>query len=173
MNNDGKLEGIISERDILRESAERDKMLRTTKVFQGMTENVIVGVPEDDIEYTIGVMTKNRIRHLPILENEKIAGIISLGDIVNAQLDEREYDNRYLKQYMFWELKLHFIRDRHTILILCKEYLTIIEYFHIMGFILRKFYALEIASIHLFQTDKSKGAKNQGVGRNPVEGFFI
>lgn len=43
LNNDGKLEGIISERDILRESAERDKMLRTTKVFQGMTENVIVG----------------------------------------------------------------------------------------------------------------------------------
>ncbi len=46
-------------------------MLRTTKVFQGMTENVIVGVPEDDIENTIGVMTQNRIRYLPILENEK------------------------------------------------------------------------------------------------------
>ena len=114
LDNDGKLECIISERDILRESAERDKMLRTTRVFQSMTENVIVGVPEDDIEHTIGVMTKNRIRHLPILENEKIAGIISRGDIVNAQLDEREYDNRYLKQHMFWELKLHFIRDRHT-----------------------------------------------------------
>ena len=101
MDNDGKLEGIISERDILRESADRDKMLRTTKVSQIMTENVIIGVPEDDIEYTMGVMTKNRIRHLPILENKKIAGIISLGDIINAQLDEREYDNRYLKQYMF------------------------------------------------------------------------
>ena len=97
----GKLEGILSERDILRESAERDKMLRTTKVSQVMTENIIIGLPEDDIDYTMGVMTKNRIRHFPIIENEKIVGIISLGDIVNAQLDEREYDNRYLKQYMF------------------------------------------------------------------------
>ncbi len=71
LDNDGKLEGIISERDILRESAERDKMLRTTKVSQIMTENVIIGVPEDDIEYTMGVMTKNRIRHLPIFGEKK------------------------------------------------------------------------------------------------------
>ena len=66
-----------------------------------MTEKVSIGFPEDDIEYTIGVMTKNLISHLPILETEKNVGIISLGDIVNAQLDERKYDNRYLKQYMF------------------------------------------------------------------------
>ena len=70
MDKDGKLEGIISERDILRESADRDKMLRTTKASQSMTENVIVGVPEDDIEYTKGGMTKNRIRYLPILEKK-------------------------------------------------------------------------------------------------------
>ncbi len=101
LDEDGKLEGIISERDILRESAERDKMLRTTKISQVMTKNVIIGLPEDDIDYTMGVMTKNRIRHMPIMESEKVVGIISLGDIVNAQLDERKYDNRYLKQYMF------------------------------------------------------------------------
>jgi len=101
LDEDGKLEGIISERDILRESAERDKMLRTTKISQVMTKNVIIGLREDDIDYTMGVMTKNRIRHMPIMESEKVVGIISLGDIVNAQLDEREYDNRYLKQYMF------------------------------------------------------------------------
>ena len=101
LDEDGKLEGIISERDILRESAERDKMLRTTKISQVMTKNVIIDLPEDDIDYTMGVMTKNRIRHMPIMESEKVVGIISLGDIVNAQLDEREYDNRYLKQYMF------------------------------------------------------------------------
>ncbi len=100
LDKDGKLEGIIYERDILRESADRDEMLRTTKVSQIMTENVIIGVPEDDIEYTVGVMTKNRIRHLPILEKKNRRHHFT-GDIVNAQLDEREYDNRYLKQYMF------------------------------------------------------------------------
>ncbi len=57
--------------------------------------------------------------------------------------------------------------------ILCEKYLTIIEYFHIMGFILRKSYALEIATIHLFQSDKSKGRNKPGVGRNPLESFFI
>jgi len=72
LDNDGKLEGSISERDILRESAERDKMLRTKKVSRIMTEKLIIGVPGDDIEYTMGVMTKNRIRHVPILENEKL-----------------------------------------------------------------------------------------------------
>jgi len=77
------------------------EVLRTTKISRVMTENVIIGLPEGDIDYTMGVMTKNRIRHLPIMENEKVVGIISLGDIVNAQLDKREYDNRYLKQYMF------------------------------------------------------------------------
>ena len=47
-------------------------MLRTKKVSRIMTEKLIIGVPGDDIEYTMGVMTKNRIRHVPILENEKL-----------------------------------------------------------------------------------------------------
>lgn len=95
------LVGIISERDILRESAEREKLLRTTKISQIMTKEVIIGVPDDESDYTLGIMTKNRIRHLPVLENDKVVGIVSLGDVVNAELDEQEYNNRYLKQYMF------------------------------------------------------------------------
>jgi len=97
----GELVGIISERDILRESAERDRELRKTKVRDVMSTDLIIGVQDDDISYTMGIMTKNRIRHLPVMDNEKIVGIVSLGDVVKAQLDEREYDNRYLKQYMF------------------------------------------------------------------------
>jgi len=96
-----KLLGIISERDILRESAERDRELRKTKVKDVMSTDLIIGVPDDDISYTMGIMTNNRIRHLPIMDNDNIVGIVSLGDVVKAQLDEREYDNRYLKQYMF------------------------------------------------------------------------
>ncbi len=96
-----KLVGIISERDILRESAERDNKLRKTPVKDVMTKDLIIGVLDDDIEYTLGIMTKNRIRHLPIMDQNKIAGIISIGDAVKAQLDEQEFTNRYLKQYMF------------------------------------------------------------------------
>jgi CBS domain-containing protein len=97
----GKLVGIITERDILRESAERDSKLRKTKIKDVMTKDLIIGVLEDEIEYTMSILTKNRIRHLPIMDQNSIAGIISIGDVVKAQLDEKEYDNRYLKQYIF------------------------------------------------------------------------
>ena len=66
-----------------------------------MTKDVIVGLLDDDMDYTLSVMTKNRIRHLPIMEKDKNVGIISLADVVKGQLDESEHDNRYLKQYMF------------------------------------------------------------------------
>ncbi|MFQ5603933.1 MAG: CBS domain-containing protein [bacterium] len=101
MNKSGKPSGIISERDILRESAERDQQLRKTKIQNVMTRDLIIGLPDDDITYTMGVMTQNRIRHLPIMENEQVIGMISIGDVVKAQLNEQEFDNRYLKQYMF------------------------------------------------------------------------
>ncbi|MFQ5676943.1 MAG: CBS domain-containing protein [bacterium] len=94
------LVGIISERDILRESAEREKLLRKTKISEIMTRDLLIGVLDDESDYTLGIMTKNRIRHLPILENDKVVGIISLGDVVKAELHEQQYTNRYLKQYM-------------------------------------------------------------------------
>lgn len=93
--------GIITERDILRESAERDNKLRKTIVKDVMTKDLIIGVPDDEIEYTMSIMTKNRIRHMPIMDQNKVVGMISIGDVVKAQLDEQEYNNRYLKQYMF------------------------------------------------------------------------
>lgn len=97
----GKLVGIISERDILRECAERYQQLKSTKVRDIMTKDVIIGLLNDNIDYTMGVMTNNRIRHLPIMEDDEIVGIISIGDVVKHQLHDREYENRYLQQYMF------------------------------------------------------------------------
>ena len=96
-----KLVGIIFERDILRATAKQENNLATTKVKSVMTKDVIIGVSDDKTDYTLGIMTKNRIRHMPIMEGEKIAGIISLRDVVRAKLDEQEYNNRYLEQYMF------------------------------------------------------------------------
>ncbi|MCG8606415.1 CBS domain-containing protein [bacterium] len=96
-----KLVGILSERDILRESTNEERNLRSTPIKDVMTKNVIIGLPDDKTDYTLGVMTKNRIRHLPIMDGENIAGIISLRDVVRAKLDEQEYNNRYLEQYMF------------------------------------------------------------------------
>jgi len=96
-----QLVGIISERDVLWECVDRDNLLKQTPVRDVMSKDLIIGVPTDDLSYSLGIMTKNRIRHLPVLEDDKVVGIVSIGDLVKAQLEEHEYDNRYLKQYIF------------------------------------------------------------------------
>lgn len=93
--------GIISERDLLRESSERSDLLATTKVGEIMTKDIIIGTPNDELDYIMGIMTNNRIRHLPIVENKKVIGMVSIGDIVKAQLEKTEYENHYLKEYIF------------------------------------------------------------------------
>ena len=98
LNKQKKLKGIISERDILRlYDSDYDK---NTKVESVMTKNLIIGIGSDTVEYLLGIMTKNKIRHLPIMEKEKLLGIISIGDLVKIQLEDIEFQNRYLMQYM-------------------------------------------------------------------------
>ncbi len=92
--------GIVTERDILRESAARCERLKETPVGDIMTKEVIIGVPDDDLDYVMGIMTKNRIRHLPVLDAGKLVGIISIGDVVNAHLNETKFENRLLKDYI-------------------------------------------------------------------------
>lgn len=92
--------GIISERDVLRECLQGRQSLGELRVRDAMTVDLLIGVPDDDVEYIMGIMTQNRIRHLPILEGERIAGIISIGDVVKACLEESRYENRYLKEYI-------------------------------------------------------------------------
>jgi CBS domain-containing protein len=96
----GKIVGIITERDILRECAEHSERVKNTQVREVMTTNLIIGLPDDEISYVMGIMTHNRMRHLPIIANEKLEGLISIGDVVKAQLEETEFENRYLKDYI-------------------------------------------------------------------------
>jgi CBS domain-containing protein len=91
--------GIISEKDILRLARERDDW-RDLAVGDYMTKNLIIGVTEDSVEYIMSLMTNNRIRHIPIMEKEKLAGMISIGDIVKAQLKNIKAENRYLTDYI-------------------------------------------------------------------------
>ncbi len=99
-DNNEKLDGIITERDILKECGERGKLINKTKVKDVMTTNLIIGLSNDDVKYTMGVMTKNKIRHLPIMKKNKIVGIISIGDLVNSQLEMIEIQNRYMEEYI-------------------------------------------------------------------------
>jgi CBS domain-containing protein len=92
--------GIISERDILKLLAGDPASITTTTVAEAMTANVIVGVPTDDVDYVMNIMTQNRIRHLPIVEDGELAGMVSIGDVVNTVRREVESENRHLKDYI-------------------------------------------------------------------------
>jgi CBS domain-containing protein len=98
---ENKIVGIISERDIMRAAYSDYDLLKTKKVSQLMSTNIIVAIPDDDIDYIMGIMTQNRIRHLPIVTRETIVGMISIGDIVKFQLEEIQVKNRYLEEYMY------------------------------------------------------------------------
>ncbi len=65
-----------------------------------MTTELVIGVPDDRLDYVMGVMTQNRIRHLPIMDSGSLVGIVSIGDVVRAHLQETQYENRMLKDYI-------------------------------------------------------------------------
>jgi CBS domain-containing protein len=97
---DGAVAGIISERDVLRVCRDRGALLAAIRIADVMTRELIVCVPDDDIDYAMGIVTKNRVRHLPVMEGGRVAGMISIGDLVKARLDAAEYENRYLREYI-------------------------------------------------------------------------
>lgn len=94
------VQGILSERDVLRLGAQDPSRLTSTCVRDAMTRDLVVGVPADDLDYVMDVMTRNRIRHLPIIEDGRLGGIVSIGDIVNACRRSVEAENRYLRDYI-------------------------------------------------------------------------
>ncbi len=92
--------GILSERDIVRHFAAEGGDCETRPVREAMTSELIIGVPDDDLRYVMTVMTQQRIRHLPILDGDELAGLVSIGDVVKAQIDETETEIRYLRSYI-------------------------------------------------------------------------
>jgi len=84
---DGRVVGIISERDIIHEAA-KSREIFSVKVSDIMTREVIVGLPEDDVMSVAHTMTERRFRHIPILDGEELIGIISIGDLLKAQRDQ-------------------------------------------------------------------------------------
>lgn len=95
-----QLVGIITERDILRASAAEERTLDSTTVEELMSTDLVTGTPDDSISETMGLLTEKRIRHLPILENNQLVGVISIGDVVKAQYAKLSIENHYLKAYI-------------------------------------------------------------------------
>src|SRR3989338_8711544 len=75
--------GIVSERDIVRGCFQNNKELDAMPVSKLMTKEVVIGSPEDETNYIMGVMTQKRVRHIPVVAGGKLQGIVSIGDVVN------------------------------------------------------------------------------------------
>jgi CBS domain-containing protein len=96
----GQMLGIISERDIVRGMAAQGT--GTTKLLARhlMTHDVITVTPETKVNDVMGVMTDRRIRHLPVMQGGKVIGMISIGDLVKARIEEIELEATELKNYV-------------------------------------------------------------------------
>jgi CBS domain-containing protein len=92
--------GILSERDVVEIMAAEGCNLDAKLVGDAMTADLIVGLPDDELDYVMSVMTQRRIRHLPILDGNHLAGLISIGDVVKAQIDDAATEIRFLRSYI-------------------------------------------------------------------------
>ena len=101
VDNDGEVLGIVTERDIFRLAFEHEGRIMGIPVDAVMTRNLIIALPHDTVDYLKSLMTENRIRHLPVIDQGKLAGIISIGDIVREESSAVAVENRYLKDFIF------------------------------------------------------------------------
>ncbi len=97
---EGKLVGIMSERDYARKVVLKGKISKEIPVNEIMSSNVICIDPDQTIINTKAVMIQKRIRHLPVMEDDKLVGIISIGDVVNAVLEENSFMIDQLATYI-------------------------------------------------------------------------
>jgi CBS domain-containing protein len=94
---EGRLAGIISERDVVHAFAAHRAATSEIKVAEVMTKDVITCRPEDDLTRILGVMTRHRVRHLPVLEGGRLVGLVSIGDAVKHRLAELETETAVLR----------------------------------------------------------------------------
>ena len=94
------LVGILSERDIVRGLSRHGQAVLEMQVGQLMTADVLTCTPEETIDGVMATMTSNRIRHLPVLEEGRLAGIITIGDVVKARLEETTLQVDSLREYV-------------------------------------------------------------------------
>lgn len=97
---DGKTAGIVTERDLLRNLRKLGADWEGLKVEAIMSRDVVFGNIDDTIDEVMSVMTERRIRHLPVMDGERLAGVLSMGDIIKAALNESTFQNKLLKTYI-------------------------------------------------------------------------
>lgn len=95
IDNKGELVGIITERDIVRKCFARSDSCNNIKVRDIMTKEVVIGALEDEADYAVMAMKEKHIRHLPIVENRRVVGMVSMRDVLDVQLENCKIEVRY------------------------------------------------------------------------------
>ena len=99
-DDDGFVRGVLSERDIVRGLADLGSRCLETGVVELMTRDVVFCGPEDDIDTIMAIMTDRRIRHLPVMRENQLLGIISIGDVVKFRIEEIKSEADAMRQYI-------------------------------------------------------------------------
>jgi CBS domain-containing protein len=94
------IEGIVSERDIVKRLSVLHSDLLAESVASIMSTGVRVCTPDDDVESIMNLMTEHRFRHVPVVEGGRLCGIISIGDVVKSRINELEKDRNELMEYI-------------------------------------------------------------------------
>ena len=97
---DSVMVGLLTERDVLRGLNQHGGSFMLQPVSAIMVIEPIIGHPDDTVDYVRGVMTENRVSHLPVMDGENLLGIISFYDVARACLNEADFENRLLKRYI-------------------------------------------------------------------------
>ena len=96
----GSIDGILSERDIVRALGERGASVLDEAVSEVMTRKVVSCREKDTVASIMEMMTTGKLRHLPVVEGERVVGLISIGDVVKRRVQEYENEQEALRQYI-------------------------------------------------------------------------
>jgi CBS domain-containing protein len=97
---EGSVAGIVSERDLVRALASHGAKAMELEARQVMTRDVVTCDPDDSIDQVMQTMTSGRFRHLPVVRRGELLGLVSIGDVVKARLEETKHETEALKAYI-------------------------------------------------------------------------
>ena len=92
--------GIMSERDYARKIILEGRSSRETRIRSIMTTRLVWAHPSDSVEHAMALMTRERIRHLPVVDGDSILGMVSIGDLVKAMIDQQQFTIEQLERYI-------------------------------------------------------------------------